>query len=140
MDYLKEFKRMMKDQREMALATSVNDHPNVRIVNFIYDAEQKGVLYFSTFKNNPKTKEFIKNDKLAFTTIPHGNEEHIRVQNAIVRKSDATVYDLKEAFIQKIPDYEMMINEMGPQLVLYEIHFKKATVTLDYMQIGNVTL
>ena len=32
-----EFLRIMAEQKEMALATSVNNIPNVRIVNFYFD-------------------------------------------------------------------------------------------------------
>ncbi|MEG0494610.1 MAG: pyridoxamine 5'-phosphate oxidase family protein, partial [Clostridia bacterium] len=48
MDYRKEFERMMRSQTAIALATSVDGFPNVRIVNFYYDTNQK-TLYFSTF-------------------------------------------------------------------------------------------
>ena len=36
MDAKKEFLKIMSEQKEIALATSVNDIPNVRIVNFIF--------------------------------------------------------------------------------------------------------
>lgn len=51
MDYRKEFDRMMQSQAEIALATSVDGQPNVRIVNFYYDAAQK-TLYFASFADN----------------------------------------------------------------------------------------
>lgn len=53
MDYRKEFERMMQTQTAMALATAADGAPNVRIVNFYYDAETKA-LYFSTFSDNQK--------------------------------------------------------------------------------------
>ena len=36
MNFLEEFQDIMKSQQEIALATSVSDTPNVRIVNFVY--------------------------------------------------------------------------------------------------------
>ena len=51
-----EFLRIMAEQTEMALATSVNNIPNVRIVNFYFDPCDN-ILYFSTFKDNNKVKE-----------------------------------------------------------------------------------
>lgn len=51
-----EFLRIMAEQKEMALATSVNNIPNVRIVNFYFDPSES-ILYFSSFKDNDKVKE-----------------------------------------------------------------------------------
>ena len=65
-----EFLKMMSEQTEIALATSVNNVPNVRIVNFYFDPEDN-VLYFSSFKENDKIKEIKANPHVAFTTIPH---------------------------------------------------------------------
>ncbi|MCP4138629.1 MAG: pyridoxamine 5'-phosphate oxidase family protein [bacterium] len=138
MDFLQEFNRIMTDQGEIALATSVNDTPNVRIVNFYYNTQKKGILYFSTFRNNPKTKEFSQNNRVAFTTVPIGNNEQVRVNTATVQKSVFTIYDFKDAFSKKIPDYEMTIEQVGKQLDLYEIHFENASVTLDMTQSGTV--
>ena len=140
MKYLQEFNRIMTEQGQIALATSVNKIPNVRIVNFYYDTKKKGILFFSTFMNNPKTKEFSQNNCVAFTTIPEANEEHVRVTDATVNKSNFTIYDLQDEFVKKIPDYEMTIAQAGKQLDLYEIHFKNASVTLDMTQIGKVSL
>ena len=56
MDVKKEFLKIMSEQKEIALATSVNNIPNVRIVNFIYDSTNN-ILYFSSFKGNDKIKE-----------------------------------------------------------------------------------
>ncbi len=140
MNYLQEFSRIMAEQGHIALATSVANTPNVRIINFYYDTEKKGVLYFSTFKGNPKTKEFAQNRNVAFTTIPSGNDGHVRVANATVQKSDSTIYDFQEAFIKKDPAYEMIITQAGDQLELYEIHFNRALVTLDMDQIEMVSL
>lgn len=140
MDYVQAFNRIMTDQGEIALATSVDDTPNVRIVNFYHAEDKKGVLYFSTFKDNPKTKEFSQNSTVAFTTVPSGTDEHVRVQNAAVQKSDFTIYDFKHAFVNKFPDYEAVIEQAGPQIVLYEIHFQEASVTLGMTQTDTIQL
>lgn len=140
MDFLREFNRIMVEQGEMALATCVDNTPNVRIVNFYYDAKRKGIVYFSTFRDNSKVEEFLKQNTVAFTTVPSKGTEHIRVTRGTVQKSDLTIYDLKEGFVKKIPDYEMIIEQAGSQLVLYEIHFREAVVTLDFTQCGSITL
>lgn len=140
MDFQKEFNRIMVSQNELALATSIANIPNVRIINFYYNISKKGVVYFSTFSDNSKVKEFAKNDVVAFTTIPHTGNEHVRVNNATIQKSHLTIFDLKDEFIKKIPDYEITINEVGTYLSLYEILFNEATVTLDYNQSKIITL
>lgn len=140
MDFSQVFNRIMVSQKELALATSVDNVPNVRIINFYYNTSKKGVVCFSTFSDNLKVEEFSKNNMVAFTTIPHTGNEHVRVNNAMIKKSDLTIFDLKEEFIKKIPDYEITINEVGENLSLYEIHFKEAMVTLDYAQSDTITL
>ncbi len=140
MDFIPVFKKIMAEQSELALATSVDNIPNVRIVNFYYDPDRKGIVYFSTFRGNAKENEFSKNNRVAFTTIPSSGNEHVRVHEAKVRKSEFTIYDLKDAFIKKIPDYEMIIEQAGSQLIVYEIHFKTALITLDPTQSGKVAL
>ena len=140
MDFLREFNRIMVEHGDIALSTCVDNIPNVRIVNFYYDTKKKGIVYFSTFRDNTKVEEFSKNDTVAFTTVPTKGNEHVRVTGAVVQKSNLTIYDLKDVFVEKIPDYEMTIDQAGSQLVLYEIHFKEAAVTLDFTQYGNITL
>ena len=49
MDFLKEFERTMENTATFALATSVNDIPNVRIITFCCDNENNNVVYFPTF-------------------------------------------------------------------------------------------
>ena len=140
MDFLQEFNRLMISTTNLALGTSVNDVPNVRILNFIYDAEKKGVVYFASFNGSPKTLEFSQNNRVAFTTIPVGTSEHIRVINGIIQKSDLTIYDLKDEFIKKLPSYEITIEQAGHMLDIYEVHFKKADVILDIGKQSKVTL
>ncbi|QGU95383.1 pyridoxamine 5'-phosphate oxidase family protein [Clostridium bovifaecis] len=140
MDFLQEFNRIMENTNNIALATTVENIPNVRIVNFYYNPQNKGIVYFASFKGNPKTLEFSKNDKVAFTTVPTESSEHVRVTNATVQRSHLTIYDLKDAFIKKLPSYETLIAQAGDMLDVYEIHFKEAGVTLDVKQAGKITL
>lgn len=138
MDTKKEFNRIMGSQTEIALATSVQDSPNVRIVNFYY-AEEKRTLFFSSFRKNQKTGEFLKNNQAAFTTIPHGGNEHVRAQGT-VHKSAKNIYDLKAEFSGKIDGYGEMIEQAGEFLDLYEIVVSDATVILDLNQIEKIKL
>ncbi|MEI5991998.1 pyridoxamine 5'-phosphate oxidase family protein [Enterococcus crotali] len=133
------FKKIMNEQTEIALATSVEERPNVRIVNFFYD-ETKKCLFFSTFKGNEKIAEFQKNPNVAFTTIPTSQTNHVRVREAQVRKSELSVYDVAEQWIKKIPSYEENIKQAGAMLELYEIHFTKAIVILGMDRRENIQL
>jgi uncharacterized pyridoxamine 5'-phosphate oxidase family protein len=140
MDFLNEFNRIMEGTKNIALATSVEDIPNVRLVNFYYNPENKGVVYFATFKGSSKLLEFSNNDKTAFTTVPVNSSEHVRVINASVQKSNLTIYDLKEEFVKKHPDYEVTIAQAGQMLEVYELHFKEANVILGIKQATKISL
>ncbi len=139
MEFLADFNRIMEKQSEIALASCVDNQPNVRIVNFVYHPDNKGVVYFATFRGNPKTKEFALNPQAALSTVPLGTNEHVRIQQSTVSISELTVYDLKDAFVAKVPDYASIIEQAGSELDLYEIHFKQATVTIDYTRSGSVS-
>ncbi len=139
MKFQKEFNRIMQEQTAIALATSINNSPNVRIVNFYYDPLKK-VLFFSSFKENRKIKEFSQNKRVSFTTVPVQNNEHVRVSDADVHESEFSVFDFKKEFADKIPDYELIIDHAGDQLILFEIHIKKASVTLDIDKSEVITL
>ena len=139
MDTIKEFKRIMDTHTEIALATVGTDGtPNVRIVNYYFNPENN-VLYFATFKDNEKVKEIKQNRNVAFTTIPQKGNEHIKARGIALR-SEKTVFDLADCFCDKIPVYENTIDFAGDSLILYEIHFKTATVTLDLSDIQTITL
>lgn len=139
MDFLKGFNDMMMNTEDIAIATSVDGIPNVRVVNFLYDEERPGVLYFSTRKNSDKVLEFSKNNKVSFTTIPKTLANHIRVVNAEVKKSDLTIYDLSNKFSQKYPGYESIVELAGHTFDIYEIHFEEARVILGFGNIGQVS-
>ena len=139
MDTLKEFQRIMTTQTDLALSTIGTDgNPNVRIVNYYFNPKNN-VIYFATFKDNEKVQEIEQNRNVAFTTIPKKGNEHIKARGIAVR-SKKTVFDLADCFCDKIPDYKNTIDFAGNSLILYEIHFKTATVTLDLSDIKTITL
>lgn len=133
-----EFLKMMSEQTEIALATSVNDVPNVRIVNFYFDPIEN-ILYFSSFKGNDKIKEFNANPHVAFTTIPHTGNEHVKAKGT-VQKSAKTIFDVAEQFVSKIPSYKGTIEYAGESLMLFEIRFDTAIVTKDLNTIETIKL
>ena len=139
MNTINEVQRSMATQTELALATVGTDGiPNVRIVNYYFNPKNN-VIYFATFKDNEKVQEIEQNRNVAFTTIPKKGNEHIKARGIAVR-SKKTVFDLADCFCDKIPDYKNTIDFAGNSLILYEIHFKTATVTLDLSDIQTITL
>ncbi|MBT0912489.1 pyridoxamine 5'-phosphate oxidase family protein [Streptococcus salivarius] len=133
-----EFLRIMAEQTEMALATSVNNVPNVRIVNFYFDPCEN-ILYFATFKDNDKVKEIEENPSIAFTTIPHTGNQHVKAKG-LAKRSSKTVVDLAEHFIAKVPDYKKTIDYAGESLILFEVRFDIAIVTKDLATISTLRL
>ena len=59
MDEKKEFEKIMAEATTIALASSVDNVPNVRILNFIYSENEK-TLYFQSKQGDQKENEFIK--------------------------------------------------------------------------------
>lgn len=131
MEAKKEFLRMINECEEIALATSIHDFPNVRIVNYYYD-EKNNVMYFATYTGREKISEFWKNNNISFTTIPmnRGKREHIRARGH-VRESEKSILDLREEFSNKMADFGEIIDKYSKDLKVYEIKFSEVTVTLD---------
>ena len=139
MNLSNEFLRLMAAHQDLALATSVDNTPHVRIVNFVY-AEEKKLVYFATFPDNAKVSEIDANHTVSFTTIPHdGGTAHIRAVGTAA-KSKRSIFDLSDTFTAKIPGYDETIAAVGRELLLYEIAFDTAAVTVDMEHSGTVCL
>ena len=140
MEAKKEFLRMINECEEIALATSIHDFPNVRIVNYYYD-EKNNVMYFATYTGRDKISEFWKNNNVSFTTIPmnRGKREHIRARGH-VRESEKSILDLREEFSNKMADFAEIIDKYSNDLKVYEIKFSEVTVTLDSRYYEKVSL
>ena len=128
----------MAEQTEIALATSVDNIPNVRIVNFYFEPAEN-ILYFSSFEGNDKIKEINSNPYVAFTTIPHSGNEHVKAKG-MAKKSSKTIFDVAEQFIAKIPGYKDTIEYGGESLILFEVRFDTAIVTKDLNTIKKLEL
>ena len=140
MEAKKEFLRMINECEEIALATSIHDFPNVRIVNYYYD-EKNNVMYFATYTGREKISEFWKNNNVSFTTIPmnRGKREHIRARGH-VRESKKSILDLRTEFSNKMADFAEIIDKYSKDLKVYEIKFSEVTVTLDSIHYEKVSL
>lgn len=138
MNAKEEFYRILAEQTEMALATSVDNIPDVRIVNFYFDPAEN-MLYFATFKDNNKVKEMQANAHVAFTTIPRSGNAHVKAQG-IARPSGKSIDEIADEFVAKIPAYENTLRAADGNLLLYEISFSMATVTKDLSDIDTFTI
>ena len=122
-----EFERIMREQREIALATMSEGLPHVRIVNFYYDTETHCV-YFVTFKDNEKVVELTANPSIAFTTVPHNNTtEHVRASGHAV-KSARSLAAIMDAIVAKAPRFQEIVDAVGDDLIPYEIVLTEAVV------------
>jgi general stress protein 26 len=72
MDFNQEYDRIMADHSEIALATCTDGNTQRKNRHFCCDPNRKGLIYFSTFRENRKGQEIAQNPLVAFTTIPHG--------------------------------------------------------------------
>ncbi|GFZ30212.1 hypothetical protein CSC2_07380 [Clostridium zeae] len=107
----------MAEGIDLALATSSDNTPNVRIMLFAYDPEKK-VVYVPTYSQSPKVTEITNNNKVAFTTVPVGFDA-VRVSNATIKKSDLSVNDVKDAFIKKSPGFQATVDNAGTMMDIY---------------------
>jgi hypothetical protein len=90
-------------------------------------------------RENQKVTEFGKNSNVAFTSIPDDGIRHVRSRNAVVRKSQCSMDEIKELFIANIPGYDQTIEAIGTSLDVCEIHVKEATVTTGLEAPDRVT-
>ena len=134
MDYKQAFYEILDKTTEIALATSVDNKPSVRIVSICYDVNRPGVIYFQT--NNLKSKkvsDISHNNNVSFTTAPIGKTiANVRSNSATVHRSDYTFDELKHLFVAKVPEYEEAYNKHGHNMTVFEMHVKEAIVVVDY--------
>ena len=140
MTVIEKYTEILKNTNEIALATSIDNKPNVRIVNFCFDLEQPSVLYFASDITNRKISEFEQNNVISFTTIPlDGGIPHVRSIQATVKKSSRAMNEMAELFISAIPGYDEAIAAIGDALTIFEIHVKEAVVITGFEEPDFVT-
>jgi len=131
---LQAFYEILAKTNELALATSVDNVPNVRIVNYCFDEKRPGIIYFASARDNNKVGEFAVNNKVAFTTVPTDGASvpHVRSNKTIVQKSEFSIGELSELFVKAIPGYDETLAAIGDELDVFELHVKKADLIIDY--------
>ena len=140
MELRNQFETVMSESVNMALATSVEDKPNVRIVTFAYDESKAGRLFFTTFKGNQKTKEFQQNPNVACMPLPMEAESDVQVRIfGTVRKSDVTMDEVIEIIAKKFPGDADTIKNGGDMMDIYEVCFEEAHITVGMTEAQLLT-
>jgi hypothetical protein len=83
--------------------------------------------------------EFSQNNKVSFTTIPVGNQGHVRVINGIISESDLKLSELVEMCTKKYPDMEKT-SPQSDMMKVYELRFDEAEVVLGMNQRSKIIL
>jgi Pyridoxamine 5''-phosphate oxidase. len=138
MNYLEVFYEIMENARTIAVATCVDNTPNVRIMDFVYDKDLN-IVYVASFKKNPKISEFNANNKVSITTLPYENQKHLRSIGATIKKSDLTIFDKADDFIKRNPGFKETM-EMAVMLDVYEITTSEFTITPDIQHTNTIKL
>lgn len=131
MDLKKAFYEVMENTVNMALATSVDNAPNVRVVTFAYDKEKGGKVFFTSFKECEKVKELEKNPRIACVPLPENPDVETQVRIfGEAKLSNISLEEVIEIIDQKYPDGATTIKSGGPMMNIYEVNFSKAYVTI----------
>ena len=138
MDIKQTYIQVLAKANRIALATAAGGVPNVRIVNFCFEADRPDVLYFASDRSNQKVREFQAKEQVAFTTIPQEGIEHARSNHATVVKSKRSIADMAGRFTASIPGYDETIAAIGDELDVFEIHAADAFVIVDFENAGPV--
>ncbi len=135
MELKKAFLGVMGESVNMALATSVKDSPNVRVVTFGYDDAKPDKLFFSTFKGSGKAKDFESNPQVACMPLPMGPvaETQVRIFGK-VQRSALTMRELIALIGKKAQNDAGMLEDGAAMMDVYEICFNDAWVTLGMAQ------
>ena len=131
MDAKLAFDQVMQNGVNIALATSVDCLPNVRVVTFAYDVKEPNKVYFTTFPGNTKTQEFQSNEKVCFVSLPEGALAQVQVRcHGFVKQSARLLSEIAPLIVAKMPEYQGLLDQAGDILLVYEIIFEEAQVTI----------
>ena len=140
MELKQAFETVMSGTTNMALATSVNGKPNVRVVTYGYDKTTPSTVYFTTFKGNQKISEFEENPHVAIIPLPESPDAPAQVRiHGQVAKSGKSLADIAPLILKNAPFFAETLAQGGDMLVPYEIYFNQAAVTIG-MQDAQILL
>lgn len=113
---------------KVAYATSLDNVPNLRIVNFVWDETTPNVLYFASVRDSRGVQEFLASDRIAFSTVPETGNAHVASNRATGQASQRTLAQMQPQFLAQVPDFAHVLELIGPKLALYEIRITSAEV------------
>lgn len=114
------FIETLQNSALMALATNGEAGPNVRIMDFLFDAETN-TISFPTSSRSRKAAELAADATVALTTIPQGPGAVVRIQGAQTVKSDTPVDEIREALVAKRAGVAHLLDAFGETAVVYDI-------------------
>ncbi|MCL5459503.1 hypothetical protein M3M33_12690 [Loigolactobacillus coryniformis] len=126
--------QVMQGANKIAYATSLVNVPNLRIVNFVWDAATPRVVYFASVQDSSGVQEFLASKQIAFSTIPEAGNAHVATNQAVGRISARNLAQMQAQFLAEVPDFDQVLALIGPKLALYEIQMTSAEVDLG---LGN---
>ncbi|WP_125980739.1 hypothetical protein [Loigolactobacillus iwatensis] len=129
-----DLEKVMLGANKLAYATSLENIPNLRIVNFVWEKETPAVVYFASVHDSQGVQEFLSSKKIAFSTIPDSGNAHVATNDATGIASKRTLAEMRETFLKQIPGFDKVLNLIGDQLAVYEIHIHSTEVDLG---LGN---
>jgi len=113
---------------KVAYATSLDNVPNLRIVNFVWDETTPNVLYFASVRDSRGVQEFLASDRIAFSTVPETGNAHVASNQATGQASQRTLAQMQPQFLAQVPNFAHVLELIGPKLALYEIRITSAEV------------
>lgn len=141
MELKQQFENVMGKSINMALATSVDDQPNVRVVSFAYDPARSGKVFFTTFKGNQKVQEFAQNAKVALVLLPEGPDDSTQVRIfGKVEKSTTTLDEVVDLIARKSPENAETIKGGGEMIAVYEVLFDSAYLTVGMTRAQKINI
>lgn len=91
-EYVAEAKQLL------ALATSVDGQPSIRVVGFGQDAKQPNRFYIVSKPTATKIEELKQNEQVAFTTLPGAGGKRMSSNQAVAKISDKQWSDIEPLF------------------------------------------
>ncbi|AVK64146.1 pyridoxamine 5'-phosphate oxidase [Lactobacillus sp. CBA3606] len=123
--------QVVKTSNKIALSTALDHQADVKIVNFIWLAEQPDRLFFSSVKDSSALAIYAQNPDLAFISVPKdgtpGNP-YMRAQHVQLRPSKKTMTELLPSYLATVPNYQKVWDLIGSKLVVFELVLKDVYV------------
>jgi len=116
---------------KMAISTSLNNQADVRIINYVWFANEPNKLYFSSVRGTNSLKLYQAGADIAFITIPHDGTPYnpfIRAKGVKAVPSDKTMSELLPRYLELVPGYQKTWDAIGSSLVVYEIILKNVHI------------